>query len=474
MGVAGLATLVTTACTALLGIGDLPEPPLGQDASPDVVGQPDVSAGGDAAADADASLDAGLTCDAGLTRCGGSCVDLTSDPLHCGACPNACATLDAGAAACSKSLCTLTVDEQAAKVWSTSAPGPWLAIWKDGTILCSGPASSVLIAPTSGAATAFVGGPDTQARPTIYLPAGGNLPDGGPRVETVLYHYGSFDAYRQDKSLAWSNGVHGCCGAGSFGFTVDPSLGFMYSAHALTQFLLDQGGIDTFYLQYVVPDSNIYVTSSWLYLPGPDGKVYKVSRSDYSNYQWVQPIGTGSNAESATNALLTSNEGIVTVSATGGLISRFDPNGSKPWEHAIVSPTAPILTSSGLIVLGEVVAEVPSLCARDVTTGSTKWCVTLADVVADALAGDDGVIYVAVKSKSEVYGYDAASGTLRYTFQNVPFPTEMLLRGGRIYAFGSGQVTAFDVPAKKYDASSWPVQHHDNQRTNGSVSTLGY
>src|SRR5690606_27757397 len=48
--------------------------------------------------------DPGASCAAGQELCSGSCVDLVSDPAHCGACGNAC---DASLV-CSSSTCTDT------------------------------------------------------------------------------------------------------------------------------------------------------------------------------------------------------------------------------------------------------------------------------------------------------------------------------------------------------------------------------
>ena len=46
----------------------------------------------------------GATCPAGETVCGGACVDLTSDPLNCGACSTVCGA----GQVCSNSACTAT------------------------------------------------------------------------------------------------------------------------------------------------------------------------------------------------------------------------------------------------------------------------------------------------------------------------------------------------------------------------------
>ncbi len=50
----------------------------------------------------------GTTCGVGLTNCSGACVDLTSSPAHCGACPTACPAATNGNAVCAGSTCGFT------------------------------------------------------------------------------------------------------------------------------------------------------------------------------------------------------------------------------------------------------------------------------------------------------------------------------------------------------------------------------
>ncbi len=325
--------------------------------------------------------------------------------------------------------------------------------------------------PTSGTPTPFSSGSDMEQRPTIYIPTTPTQSDGGPRTEVAFYHWGSFDAYTETSLLAWSNVVHGCCAGGGVPFAVDPTLGEMFTGHTVTVFELDQSGADTFY-QYAGPDGTLSVTASWLYLTGADGYVYKFARSSLSTWAWQEPIGAATSVDTATSFALTSTQGIVAVSPAAGLLTRFEPNSSSPWQINVVNPTAPILTSNGLLVLGEVSGENPSLCAHDESNGSTKWCTPVADVINDLFAGDDGVIYAAVANTAAVYGFDAASGTLRYarafrTRRDAPS------RRPRV-RLRLGPAHVVRASPRSTDTSSWPVRFHDNQRTTGTVSSLAY
>lgn len=465
------ASSAAIGCSAILGIGDLPAPPAdgGGDGTIDQGPQPPTDGGGDAADVVDSGKpDTGISCtDASL--CGTKCVDLRSDLANCGQCSAACGLLEAGATSCTSGACFTTVDVSVTKAWSMNAPGPYLAFWKDGTLHARDPAgNNVTISndPQNPVKTTFTAGAN---RETIYIPPSMN------KTEVVLSHYGSFDAHKQDGGLAWSNGVHGCCGSGPGPFPVDPVAGRMYTGHGITEFDLADGSNPRWQDVWWQHGSPFYVTASFLYLPTWDGYLSKYARGDLSP-QWKTALGTtgdGGVTSGATNAAITAS-GDVIATLSNGWLTRVNGNNSTPWTTVADATTWPILTSTGLVIVGANKVEQDSLCAYDAANGAQKWCTALPDKVADMFSADDGIIYVAIANLPHVRGYDRATGALRYEFTNAGYPQEMLLRGGRIYAWGSGAVTAFDVPAKKYDASNWPTRFHDNQRTNGDVSTLDY
>lgn len=91
-----------------------------------------VDTGADTGADTRSDAEAGITCSAPLSACGTSCVNLSSDPAHCGTCGHACPS----GQSCAGSACTAT---------ST----PWAGAWSGsftGTI-------DTLSLPVSGTAT---------------------------------------------------------------------------------------------------------------------------------------------------------------------------------------------------------------------------------------------------------------------------------------------------------------------------------
>lgn len=81
----------------------VPDAPPGMDAVPtaDVRADAPRDLGVDAVTPPDAPLDAPPACPTGQTRCGGTCVDLTSNATNCGACGHVCAA----GTACTASVC---------------------------------------------------------------------------------------------------------------------------------------------------------------------------------------------------------------------------------------------------------------------------------------------------------------------------------------------------------------------------------
>lgn len=84
----------------------------------------------------------GLVCGEGQTRCGDACVDLASDPGHCGACGHDC-----GGGACAQHLCS------AMQLASTAAPAKGLVVSADlacwasaGEIACAGDGAPWIVA----------------------------------------------------------------------------------------------------------------------------------------------------------------------------------------------------------------------------------------------------------------------------------------------------------------------------------------
>jgi hypothetical protein len=170
--------------------------------------------------DRDADAEAGFDGDAGAeagpclspnVMCGDACVDLTTDPKHCGACDHDCL-----GAACAASLCApATIDPSAV---------PFYALACDGTTLYYTRQGEVCAAPTTGAA---LDGGDPCAK-LLSIPGTANLALDGPD----LYVAGVHDI--------WHVRVDG--GAG-LGLDHDPSTTFPgVAAHGGAAFYPTQSG----------------------------------------------------------------------------------------------------------------------------------------------------------------------------------------------------------------------------------------
>jgi outer membrane protein assembly factor BamB len=218
--------------------------------------------------------------------------------------------------------------------------------------------------------------------------------------------------------------------------------------------------------------SSFYVTATALYLPlVGTANVAKYDRAH--TLQWTLAMSQAA-TEKIGAAAIAADGGIIVAASMGDKLTRMMATGTRAWVKDVVAPGIPITTSSGLVVLSASKQGAPSVCAFRIDNGDEAWCTPGFTGVTDLIAGDDGVIYAATSAGPDVYGLDGATGAIRYTFRNVGPVAEMLLRNGQLYAWGSGTLTAFTVPAMHYDASSWPVRFHDNQRTRGTRATLEY
>lgn len=434
-----VTAVVLCGCSNLVGIGDLPAP--AHDAAPDAP-----------------------TCPDGMMRCGTACFDLTSSIAHCGACDIACPEIAGGTTTCEASTCKLDSDEAFNRSWSLTAPTPFLAFWKDGTLLAaSGSTASLLSTGATPASTPFTA---LAGRPSIMIPANPAL------TEVAITHYGFWEGRTQGDVQHWMNGIHGCCGTSSDGWAIDAVLGRMFTGHGVTELDTDTGATVLYTDVIGQHGSPFFVTATALYLPRlGTALVTKFDRNHVE--QWTATLGDGIGITVGDGAIA-SDGGIIVATATGDKLTRLRPNGTKAWEIDVVSPGAPITTSTGLVVLGARKNDVPQLCAFDVTTGTEAWCTPTDAPVIGVLAGDDGVIYTAIASTPTLFGYNRATGKLNYTFRNIPAPQEIILRQHHVYASGGGSVTSFEVPAVCYDASSWPVRFHDNQRTRGTQASLEF
>lgn len=82
----------------------------------------------------DVMLDVPMPCNAPQLRCGGRCVDMLEDPLHCGACDRVCASADGGTARCEQGVCVRACAEG--------------EVWMNG--MCRVIPAARLVAPLSG------------------------------------------------------------------------------------------------------------------------------------------------------------------------------------------------------------------------------------------------------------------------------------------------------------------------------------
>jgi hypothetical protein len=154
------------------------------DAGADVDAAADADA--DAAFDADARVDAPPPgCEAGA-MCGTACVDLSSNPAHCGACGHACSTIAHGTATCAAGLCSMRCDDGYTLLGTACEPVPRLLLPPSTShVTTRRPTLRWMIAPGATALSldlcadractsvlATLAGTGTSAAPSTDLPPG--------------------------------------------------------------------------------------------------------------------------------------------------------------------------------------------------------------------------------------------------------------------------------------------------------------
>lgn len=140
------------------------------DASASDAGPPEADASapdaGPPAADASAP-DAGATCAEGETRCGEVCVDLDTDPAHCGACGRRCPDVPAGVGVCAAGACDVACDAGHHRCESGCAPDDAVESCASACTPCPVPPNAV--ATCDGVACGFeclAGFADCDAEPS--------------------------------------------------------------------------------------------------------------------------------------------------------------------------------------------------------------------------------------------------------------------------------------------------------------------
>lgn len=433
------------------------------------------SSGGGSSGSSGSSASAGAS---GAGACPG--VDITTNPLHCGSCATACPAPPGGTATCVASRCGYKVPvSEVTTLAVAAANGPFLAFFKDGKLLAAqatAGASSASLIDTKEKTQQTLG--HGGGRPTVYIPSTAAAAAGVSANGLSISHYSQFEARTDSGTLAWTNTIHGCCGS-SAGYALDPTgpIGFLFSIHVLTE-LNAVNGTTIFFADAGISDGpGFYVGSAAVFVATYIGNLAAFSRSTGFplKYSYNVPT-TGPVADTQDHCLVASDESFVcAVPNLGKLIRMNLATGQPSWTINVTSGGFPVLTSTNLVVLGAQKNGNPTLDAYRLSDGGLAWSVPTSGAVVDVLVGSDGVLYVASAASTSVIGLDQATGNRLYEFAGVGLVSEMLLRNGVIYAVANSIVVGFSVPAVSYDkGSSWPVRHHDNQRTRAIVTPLNY
>ncbi|MFN7133503.1 MAG: hypothetical protein ACK4N5_15610, partial [Myxococcales bacterium] len=402
-------------------------------------------------------------CGSGRACCGNVCLDTASDPRNCGACGRICPAIKGSS--CGDGLCRVDADVTQTALWSEDAPGPYLALWKDGAVFAASEGAASLLNFTGQG----VERTDTRAwtgRPSLHLPRDARA------TEFVLTHSDAVYALDANLKEVWRTPTT-CCRITATGFPLDPVLGRI--------FLSDFAVLDAYTGKELGeqrrPTFTVHVNQDALLGPDLSGNtVHKRNRTS-NELEFSIPVGTPV-VTGAPNfdpvAALTAEGGIVVTSSLRNLLARVAADGRK-WEKQVDAPLRPVITADGYIVVGAGPKGAERIETHRLTDGSAGWSKPLKGRLVDALVADNGLLYVASSESLEILGLRQSDGLQLEVYRMRTVPQEMLLRDGHLYVSSSGRVTVFAVSAKRYDPQSpWPVRFHDNQRTSSRLQSLEY
>jgi hypothetical protein len=433
------------------------------DATPDAAADASVT-------DAEASVDA---------SCGDA--DLTIDIENCGACGHVCGSDDAGGAPyCSSGTCATTTDITLLPTyWTTAATSPYMEMWTGS--LFSGQSNLSL---DTGAATPFLLGGNTGFAPSLgsdIVIAGG--------IDKAIITRGSGPmawGYSNPAIPNWDYGA-GCCNYNPDGaVSVDAANGFGY--FATTRFSLSNAAhIATLPAGPANCDRNA-IDGDIMWDGSSDGQLW---RGNFGTTTWDWHLAVGTSPICPGDPAVLANGDVAVASPTGELaLFKGDASGTKHWSASFapftLQPLVPITVATGPVAgvdsagLLLQTTGTPGLVAYKISDGSVAWTSTITSRVDDVVAGEGGLVYALVAGSARIYALDVVTGATVFRYSGIGPGTvgsgaQLLLRAGRIFVNLKGQVSSFPVPSKGYDSgSAWPVQFHDNQRTNCVTSPMAY
>lgn len=357
--------------------------------------------------------------------------------------------------------------------WSVNNGFNTLSVFADGTLLAAsntfaiGPGSGVKMNPRDGSTIASFPVPDV--RTSVRLSTGDQ--------DYVVGGYVNRSAIRKDGTFARQLLGLGCCNIPRYPLALDQvnDIAYAQANGELFGANMSTGGLDRHFFGTGDTFGMISIADpNTLYAAGQHGAVARMH--PVNGTQWIVQLGDtpqqpGAVAQDASFIAVTGPAHLEQATQPGRMV-RIRPDGSVAWNIMINAVTPAVIGGNNLVFVGTQPAPVNenglgAVEAYDLKTGVLVWRTTVQGLPNDLLVGDDGAVYAGTGSfaSGQVYVLGQNNGAIRRIITNVPGASEIILRGGLLYASGNS-ITALPVEAVNYDPNSpWPVRFHDNQRT---------